>query len=151
MRRALSVVALCALPISIVSVGFAGTASAASAAAATVTCKKLSGSVTGTANLTKCNDTTATGGKGSFPAADVGTGSGTITWGSKGTTPISGTATSGGTACPAGDTEYVFSGTTGKSKGAAKSIKKGLVVTADACLSATDTLSLAPGTDFTIG
>ena len=149
MRRILSVVALCALPVSVLTVGFATTASAAT----NVSCSKLSGNISGTTGkLTKCSDTANTGGSATFPISSLTSGSGTITWHGTGTTAVTVSATpNGGTACAAGDTEYAVTGTTGASTGAAKkSIKKKSTIGALVCLSSTGAFTLVPKTDFTI-
>jgi hypothetical protein len=156
MRRIFAVVALCALPISILTVGFAGTASAATKPATTnVSCSKLKANITGTTGtLSKCTDTANTGGGGTFPVAALTSGSGTITWDSgHGTTAVTVSASpNGGTACAAGDSEYAVTGTTGASTGAAKkSIKKKSALNALACVNTTTgAISLVPHTDFTI-
>jgi hypothetical protein len=156
MRRAFAVIALCALPVSIVTVGLAGTASAATKNPATnVSCAKLKANITGTTGkLSKCTDTANTGGGASFPVAALTSGSGTITWNTgHGTTVVNVTAApNGGTLCAAGDTEYGVTGTTGASTGdAKKSIKKKSPLAALACVNGTTgAVTLAPGTDFTI-
>jgi hypothetical protein len=158
MRRVLAVVALCALPISILSVGLAGTASAATPkVTANVSCKALKANISGgNGTITKCSDKANTGTKGTFPVAALTSGSGTITWNGTGTTAVTVTATANptGTACTAvaGTVEYDVTGTTGASTGAAKkSIPKKSKLAATACVNTTTgAVTLAPGTDFTI-
>src|ERR1700722_16433201 len=136
MRRAFSVMALCALPISVVTVGFVGPASASTPATTNIVCKALAGNIATTGTLSKCSDKANTGSKGTFSSSSLTTGSGTITWNGTGSTKVTGvTATAnGGTACPAGDTEYAVTGKTGASKGAAaKSIAKGSKLNALVC------------------
>ena len=163
MRRVLGVVALCALPISLLSVSLAGTASAASPATASVVCKKISGNfLTGTTGkLSGCTDTANTGGSGTFPIAALGTGSGNITWNGTGTTALTSVTPTGVTpdTCPndAGGTqesEFLvtadISGGTGKAK---KSIKKGWTLTSTVCvdLAGTGAFKVLKGTTVQIG
>jgi hypothetical protein len=157
MRRAFAVMALCALPVSIVTVGLAGTASAATKATdSAISCSKLKANITGTTGtISKCSDTANTDGTGTFPVAALTSGSGKITWGAAhGTTAVSVTATSDptGTDCAAGQDEYLVTGTTGKSTGdAKKSIAKDAAINATACVNGTTgAVTLAKGTDFTI-
>jgi hypothetical protein len=153
MRRAISIIALCALPISIVTVGLAGTASAAVPKTdSAISCSKLSGSISGNGALAKCSDKANTGGKGTFPASALVSGSGTITWNGIGTTAVTVSGTpNGGSACATGDVEFAVTGTTGKSTGASKkSIAKNAALNALVCVTVTGTFTLVPGTDFTI-
>lgn len=153
MRRAISIIALFALPVSIVTVGLAGTASAATPKTdSAISCSKLSGSISGNGALAKCSDKANTGGKASFPASALVSGSGTITWNGTGTTAVTVTGSpNGGSDCPTGDTEFAVTGTTGKSTGAAKkSIAKKAAINALVCLTVSGSFTLVPGSDFTI-
>lgn len=162
MRRALGLVALCALPLSVLSVSLAGTASAVSPATG-VSCKKLSGNfLTGTTGkVAKCTDTKNTGGKGKFPIGSLSSGSGTITWNGTGTTTLTGVTATAVTpdTCPLGstgtqDSEFtVFGNVTGGTGAAKKSIKAGWTLAATVCvdLAGSGAISLLPGTTLQIG
>jgi hypothetical protein len=159
MRRALSVVALMALPIAAVSVGWTGVAGASTRVATATTgvaCSKISGGIGGTTGkLSGCSDSANTGGSGTFPIAALTGGSGSITWhGTVGTTALSGVTATATTTnkCPTGDTEYEVSGKvsggTGKSL---KSIKKGWTLQAFVCVTASGNFSLLKGQKVNIG
>jgi len=157
MRRAIGVVALMVLPVSVATVGFASMAAAASG----VSCSKLVVSLTtGNGKLSGCTDPANTGKTGTFPIATLvsGVGStGTITWNKTGTTNI--TVTTFGTvtpnACPTGYTEYEAMATiTGGTGEAAKSIKKKWTFQAFVCVDASSapiSIELLPGSKVEIG
>jgi len=155
MRRVLTVVTLCAMPISVLALE--GTASAAvKPAFSAIACSKLNANLSGkTGTISACTDPANTGTKGTFPVASLTSGSGIITWATspKGTTAVTVSASpNGGTACPAGSTEYAVSGKTGASTGPAKkSIANGAKLHALACVNTTTgAITLVPGTKFTI-
>jgi hypothetical protein len=157
MRRAMGVVALMVLPMAVMTVGFA---SMAAAATASVTCKKLSVSLTtGNATISGCTDAGNTGKSGTIPIADLAGGpgsTGVITWhGTVGTTDITETAfnTIMPDKCPTGYTEYeAIAKITGGTKTSAKSIKKGWTFEAFVCANlTTDQFELLPGTKVDIG
>lgn len=163
MRRVLGVVALCALPISVLSVSLAGTASAASPATAGVICKKLHANFLtgGTGKIAKCSDTANTGGKGKFPVASLMSGSGTITWNGTGTTTLTGIVATSVTpdTCPVAadgtqESEFTVTGNvTGGTGKAKKSIKAGWTLASTVCvdLAGTGAVTLLPGTTLQIG
>jgi hypothetical protein len=164
MRRVLGVVALCALPVSVLSLSLAGTASAASPATAGVVCNKISGNFeTGTTGkLSKCTDTANTGGSGTFPISALSSGSGNITWASgHGTTALTNVTPTSVTpdTCPndaAGNQESEFTVTAdiaGGTGAAKKSIKKGWTLTSTVCvdLAGTGAFKVLPGTTVQIG
>lgn len=156
MRRLIVVGVIAALPLSVLgSVALAGSASAT--ALTPVTCKKLSGSASGsTGTISKCNVTSATGGSGTFPLAALESGSGSITWNVKGSSTavenVTEGASTGGT-CPTEDGSPIgASGTVKKSKGAAKkAIPAGWTFSANVCLNPlTEDFSEAKGSPVTI-
>jgi hypothetical protein len=155
MRRVFGVVALCVLPISLLTVGLSGVASASSPAVTGVTCKVLTANLTGTTgSVTKCNDPTNTGKKGTFLISTLTSGSGNLTWNGTGSTKLTGvtaTPVTPGT-CPTGDTEYTVTGTVAGGKGAAKkSIKKGWTLAATVCIDSNENVTLLAGTTLQIG
>jgi hypothetical protein len=110
MRRLL-VAAATALALSVpASVAVIGT-SAPAWAASSVSCGKLSGTITGNITITKCTPKSATNKSASAPASALTSG-GTLTWASSGgTTTVSMTVTSPGQGgCKAGYTEYDANG-----------------------------------------
>ena len=152
-------IAAVAIPASLASVALTGS----TAWASTVTCTKLSGTVSGgTAHLSGCNDTANTGGSGTAPVSAFAHGSGTITWATgHGTTSVTITFTPvGGSGqakdeaetrrCAAGSQEYVIHGKVTGDTGKAASITVGSIVSAEVCLSSAGAFSLEPGTTMKI-
>jgi len=150
MRRlllAVSIVTATAIPSSIAIVGSSSPASAASS----VSCTKLSGTITGTVTITKCTPKSSTNKSASALATSI-VGSGTLTWTtSGGTTDISvGTPTSPGQGgCKKGNVEYDITGSV--TGGTSTYTAAGDDITGRACLkTATGALSLVKGTALTL-
>jgi hypothetical protein len=168
MRRLLLAAVILAFPLSAMTVSWAGSASAASGSASTASrpasaaavpatrssayCKKIKGHlgpVPTTIKLKACKDKRDTGGSGSIPASALTSGSGTITWANSTTTTITGSVTTFHPgACPAGDTEYVWTGSVTAST--SPSIAVGSVFSASICESPSGSLELLPGTDLDV-
>ena len=142
MRRMMLVVAALAIPVAAATVGLAGSAGAS----APVSCTKVTGTTTGTLTFKGCG----TLGKGSAPAASLGTG-GTITWKGKksGTTTFSVTVSSPGQGgCKAGSTEYDATGTV--SADTSGKVGVGSAVSGRACVDASGNVTLVKHTVFAL-
>lgn len=161
MRRLMShplrllAIAAVAIPASLATVALAGS----TAYAVSVTCTKLSGTVSGgVAHISGCTDTTNDGGAGTAPIAGFASGSGTITWATgHGTTSLTDSFTAvGKSGQPADETEslkcattsqeYVITGKVTGDTGKATSITVGSAVKAEICLSSAGAFALEPGT-----
>jgi hypothetical protein len=133
------------------SVVFAGQAFAASGVSCTSLTGKVNSSNVAKVTLSKCNDTTNTGGKGTTTSAE-GASSSTIKW-ANGKTTIFGPGTTtivSPDACPGSDLEEETTATV--TGGTSTSIKKGWTSQSFVCYNpSTSKLSLAPGTTFRIG
>jgi len=150
MRRflvAITAMTVIALPASVAAVSLSSPASAAAASSA-VSCKKLTGNISGNITISKCKPKSKTNKSASAPATSLASG-GTITWASSGqTTTVSLTVTQEGTACPKGDTEYVVSGSV--TGGSSTYTKSGDAVAGEACLTGSGNLSLVKKTSITL-
>jgi hypothetical protein len=118
-------------------------------AASSITCKGLTGKITGNVTISKC---TPTGGAGyktaSAPAVNLATG-GNITWKtSNATTTIGNAVVSNPTnKCGTKGTEYSFTGSVTAASTVGKGIPKvGDAVSALACVSSTGAITLLPRT-----
>jgi len=92
MRRVLLAVAALTIPVSAVTVAFGSPALAKAKAEKSITCKKLSGSISATITVSSCNGNTG-GGSQALDATALATG-GTITWSNSQSTTL-GTPTLG--------------------------------------------------------
>jgi hypothetical protein len=149
MRRfvsaAAAVLAL-SIPLTAATVGFAGTAGAVSK----ITCTSLKGTITGTVTIGACTPSGGPGYKTASGSAASLAGGGKITWKtSKATTTIGNTSAKQVTPnkCPAGSTEYAFTGkvTAASTKGVGIPAK-GDAVSAKACVSAAGNITILKGT-----
>lgn len=135
-----------AVPASLVAIGSTAPAGAASS----VSCKKLTGSATGTFTISKCSPKSKTNKTASGTSANLATGGGTITWSpSNGTTTVTVTfnqATTNG--CKKGSTEYDVQGSV--TGGNSTYTKVGDAVSGRACLSGSGALSLVKKTSLTV-
>jgi hypothetical protein len=115
-----------------------------------VTCKKLTGTVSTKITVSLCSPLSATNKTASAPTSSLASGGGTLKWAPSGKTTIfKGTVTNPTPgACPAGSTEHDLLGkVTG---GTSTYTRVGDVVKGRACLSATGSLSLVPGTSLSL-
>jgi hypothetical protein len=148
MRRflvAITAMTVVALPASVAAVSLA---SPASAAASSVSCKKLSGNISGNVTISKCKPKSKTNKSASAPATSLASG-GTITWASSGqTTTVTLSINQSGTACPKGDNEYIVTGSV--TGGTSSYTKSGDAVNGEACLTGSGNLSLVKKTSITL-
>jgi hypothetical protein len=151
MRRLLLAGVSMALLVSALSLGASGTAFATHPATKEVKCTSAVGSLSGTVNLSGCNDRKNTDGSGSAVTSTLTTSSGTITWANGGTTTVDevseipvGTET-----CKSGWSEYSASGqVSGGTE--VDSIPVGWLFSWLLCESSTGKVKLLKGTDFII-
>lgn len=127
---------------------FASTSGAAKPATTkTITCSKLSGNATTTAQAKGC--TGNTGGKSKKISPSTLLAGGTINWANGKTTTIGAPTLGTGSLCPSGDTDATISGAvTADTTKSAKPIPG--VYSGEVCVSSTGALSLAPGTKLAL-
>ena len=142
-RKLLGAASGAALVLSVVTIGV-GTASGTSS----VSCKSLSGSLTGNTTISKCSPFNAQYKSATAKSTTVANG-GASKWSPSGKTTVIAKPTATKVSpnkCPVGSTEYkVTSKVTG---GTATYTKKGDAVSGLICLSGTGHISLLPGTTF---
>jgi hypothetical protein len=116
-------------------------------ASSSLTCKKVSGSITGTTTISKCSVPKAD--KKTYKSASgnstVLAGGGNITWKSSGaTTSISAPTISSGTKCPAADSDVIATGSV--TGGTATVTNAGDTFSGEFCITSKGKISVAKGT-----
>jgi hypothetical protein len=148
MRRLLitvTAVATLALPATVTAFAMSSPASAASG----VTCKKLTGTISGNITISKCTPKSKTNKSASAPALSLASG-GTLTWSKSAQTTTVNLSTSnpGQGACKKGSSEYDVTGTV--TGGTSTYTQSGDAVSGKACLASSGSLSLVKGTVMTL-
>jgi hypothetical protein len=146
MRRVfigLAALSAAALPVTVTAV----TLSASPAGAATpVSCKKLSGTDTGSFTVSKCTPKSSANKSAKGASSGLESGKGSIKWTpSKGTTTVSISFKASGSSCPKAS-EYAISGSV--TGGTSTYTASGQTVSADVCVASSGKLSLVKGTSM---